>query len=152
MTQHPKILPIFVMHTNLIYNEVEYITIKAETKNKGRHTGASPAALFRPRLRLVCGDRPPLFNFKFFIMHTNKSDSQSVNSSSDAAQETIILTPGIIKLLKFLNQAGVPDIISDLRHIYDQACYFTIEDLNDKDRTALHTCSTIIELLTEIHF
>lgn len=75
---------IFVMQTSFKYHGVFSITSSAET-NTGRHTGASPAARFRPCLDDVCSDLPYLFTPILFSMQTSKSNCYDAKTSTIVA-------------------------------------------------------------------
>lgn len=52
-----------------------FTTKQAETKKRGRHTGASPAVRSIHCIELVRSDRPSLFNFKPIFMRTKNDES-----------------------------------------------------------------------------
>jgi hypothetical protein len=64
----------FVVRSNFINHEATHHKQKSETKKKGRRTVASTAVLSVPRMELLRGDLPPLFNIKSFNMRSKRDD------------------------------------------------------------------------------
>lgn len=79
---------IFVVRINSLCHGANS-TKNAETKIRGRHTGASPAVISLLRNELVRSDLPSLFNFKSFFMRT-KNDECATCAQKPVTAEQIV--------------------------------------------------------------
>jgi len=123
---------IFVVRTNSINNEV-HITNQTGTKKKGGHTGASPAVISVPRMELVRGDPPLLFNQIHFIMRTKNDECNCEKCSGSYLIKKIIGNNAWVEI-----GPGIKNTLIELLLTYIRNENIDGESQEKRDEVAFH--------------